>query len=369
MKSFSHLTGILTSVVLAGFLVGCASIGAPVPPSLELPKPPTDLRATRKGNKVYLSWSVPTRTTDRQNVRRPGPTRICRSQATVMSQCDTPVGNVGPTEESAEPARNGQTVKLRAEFVDTLPAVLQQQDPTGTVTYAVEPLNLEARSAGLSNQVQVPLTPALPPPENVSAQVAPGGVVLAWAWTPPALASSALHFTCRIYRRPVDTPIDSKLADVDCSSDRYEDHFIDWQKTYEYRINVVTSAGMDLGHPADVAVIEGDDSPGVKIFANDVYPPAVPTGVQAVFSGPGQPPFIDLIWAPNGDSDLAGYDVYRHEIAGAPVKINPELVKSPAYRDPNVAPGKAYYYSVSAVDLRGNESARSEEASESVPQN
>jgi hypothetical protein len=33
----------------------------------------------------------------------------------------------------------------------------------------------------------------------------------------------------------------------------------------------------------------------------------------------------------------------------------------------NVASGRTYFYSVSAVDIRGNESARSQEASEAVP--
>jgi fibronectin type 3 domain-containing protein len=47
--------------------------------------------------------------------------------------------------------------------------------------------------------------------------------------------------------------------------------------------------------------------------------------------------------------------------------LNEELIKAPAYRDENVAPQKKYSYSVSAVDVRGNESARSEEATESVP--
>jgi len=59
--------------------------------------------------------------------------------------------------------------------------------------------------------------------------------------------------------------------------------------------------------------------------------------------------------------------VYRHEEGAAPVKVNTELVKTPAYRDANVASGKSYWYSVSAVDVRGNESAKSEEASERVP--
>jgi hypothetical protein len=42
-------------------------------------------------------------------------------------------------------------------------------------------------------------------------------------------------------------------------------------------------------------------------------------------------------------------------------------VNIPAYRDAQVVSGKRYFYLVSAVDLRGNESGRSEEASENVP--
>jgi fibronectin type 3 domain-containing protein len=117
-------------------------------------------------------------------------------------------------------------------------------------------------------------------------------------------------------------------------------------------------------------VVEGDDSPAQRVFANDVYPPAVPSGLQAVFSGPGQPLFVDLLWAPGTDADLAGYNIYRREQGGGEaVKLNSQLVSTPAYRDASVESGKTYWYSVSAVDLRGNESARSPEASEQIPQN
>jgi fibronectin type 3 domain-containing protein len=114
--------------------------------------------------------------------------------------------------------------------------------------------------------------------------------------------------------------------------------------------------------------VPGDDSPDVKVFANDIFPPAVPSGLQAAASGPGQPPFVDLIWAPDSEADLAGYRVYRRVNNGQILKLNSELVKTPAYRDTNVVPGKTYSYSVSAVDIRGNESARSEEVSETAPQ-
>ena len=105
----------------------------------------------------------------------------------------------------------------------------------------------------------------------------------------------------------------------------------------------------------------------MRVIAHDIFPPSVPTGLQAVFSGEGQTPFIDLIWSPVTNADLAGYNLYRSATNEVPVKLNNELVKSPSYRDTSVASGQTYTYSVSAVDVQGNESQLSEKASESVP--
>lgn len=359
-----------------------------MPPSLALPKPPSDLRAVRKGSKVYLFWTVPSSTTDRQNVRRPGPTRVCRSLTALMSQCDTPVGNVPPVASAGKApsqAKPSQTLKPQSEFVDTLPADLQERNALGTATYAVEAMNLHARSAGLSNQAQVALAPTMPPPAHIRVQMISDGVVLTWDCETFPKEPAGLGYVYRIYRRSTDTGTEVKLSDQVCPGGRFEDRTIEWEKPYEYLITVVTSARLDRGVPpcpakrsddggvsisdcTQVAEIEGDDSSVEKVFTKDIYPPGVPTGLQAVFSGPGQTPFIDLLWAPDTDSDLAGYNVYRRAGGTQRAKINHVLVKTPAYRDADLAPGKTYWYSVSAVDLRGNESARSEEASEAVPE-
>ena len=376
MRSPHNLSGAGAVFALGVLLAGCASVQAPLPPSLELPKPPTDLRAVRKGDRVYLFWSIPNQTMDRQNIRRPGPTRICRSLE-AMTNCGTPIGNLAPATNAELPKSTPGNPYPQASFVDKLPVDLQQQNPTGMITYAVDALNLHARSASLSNQVRVPLAPTLPAPGSFRAVVAADGVILSWDCEQGGTRPNIRYFY-RIYRRSSDSGVDVRLADVNCPGGRYEDRTIEWQKTYEYRITVGTSVNLDRGIPCPsgpskeqegeaascVVELEGDDSAPQKVFTKDIYPPGAPTGMQAVFSGPGQPPFIDLLWAPDADADLAGYNVYRREEAGQPVKINVELVKTPAFRDTNVAGGKTYWYSVSAVDERGNESTRSEEASE-----
>jgi hypothetical protein len=177
-----------------------------------------------------------------------------------------------------------------------------------------------------------------------------------------------LRYRIRVYRRVEGGKTETRVGETDaqdCAKLELLDPTIRWEKNHFYRGTVVTVISAP-GRPE--AEVEGDDTPVVKVFARDIFPPAVPSGLQAVFSGVGQAPFVDLVWAPNADVDLVGYNVYRHEEgSGPPAKINSELLKSPGFRDANVISGKTYFYSVSALDLRGNESAKSDEASEVIP--
>lgn len=368
---------LLLAVAALMGLAGCASIGPPLPPSLELPKPPSDLHAARKGDKVRLAWTIPARTTDRQSVRYLGKTRICRSVESALKQCETPVGEAAPPADF-KGREKSSAKKLTATFVETLPSALEREHPTGFASYAVEVLNTAGRGAGLSNQVRVPLVPTLPPFSDFSADVTAQGVMITWQC--PSTSERLREVTkylFRIYRRSEAIAGETRIAEIDVAGcvgnplaeqDKTITSFLDqtfeWEKTYFYRAAVVSEVETS-GKPT--VEVEGDDTPEVKVFAHDVFPPGVPAGLQAVFSGPGHQPFIDLIWAPVPDADLAGYNIYRHEDGGAAVKVNSEPVKTPAFRDTQVASGKTYSYSVSAVDVRGNESGRSEEAAESVP--
>ena len=369
-------------------LVACGSPGVPLPPSLELARPVTDLRAVRKGEKVYLTWSVPTQTTEKRNIRRFGPTQICRSTSAEMRECGTPVAELSPqlspqlSTASAQPAREPQ-----ASFTDQLPLNMQSLNTqslnmrsmnmqsmnmqststSANIFYAVNVLNSYGKSAGLSNGVQVPGVPTLPPPADFRAQLTGDGVHLTWNPIAAFPKVPGLRYLYRIYRRDLDSGADTVAGELSVSNDAaptLTDHSFEWERTYDYRATVVT-----ITTPTNLAEqqVEGDDTEPARVFAHDVFPPAVPSGLQAVFSGPGQKPFIDLVWAPDTDADLAGYNVYRHEQGTEPTKINSEPSKSAAFRDSQVSSGHKYSYSVSAVDTRGNESAQSEEASETVP--
>ena len=382
---FASIAGLL----LLASLLGCGTPGVPLPPSLDLPQSVQDLRAARKGNTVTLVWTVPRRTTDQTNIRlrRLGPTRVCRSLTVAMTECtdqvrevDTPA-LVAAAEAAAEAKAKAnanysnkrpqptpaKATPIPASATDAIPQALEQQNPTGFVHYAVETLNIRGHSAGLSNQVQVPLAPTLPPPADLAAQVTADGVLLTFTsilHEPPA---PELRYLCRVYREEQGsaTPVlVGELPPGTSPQTQLLDQSLEWQKTYRYWVTVVTQVQRNDHTEGQV---EGDNSAPITVFANDLFPPAVPAGLQAVFSSVGQQPSVDLTWAPNTDPDLAGYNVYRREGKGPWTRINSALVPTPAYRDGNVAAGRTYFYAVTAVDVHGNESVRSPETEETIP--
>lgn len=317
MKAFSTKLIALQAICL--LLAGCAQTGVPLPPSLELPKPPSDLRVARKGNFVTLTWSEPTLTTDHESVRSLGPTRICRSAEAEIAACGDPVATV--SSPATAPKKTGQKSQGKQTtpqtFTDTLPASALSNSPSADFTYAVEVLNRSGRGAGPSNRVHIPSIRTLPAPTDLAAQPNEDGILLTWtsASGPPPIQGA--QFRYRVYRRDESTGKETIAgeAPVDASGPAHVLDAIEWEKTYLYRVTAVTI----VVRPSGEVQIEGDDSPTMRVVAHDVFPPAVPVGVQAVYSGEGQKPFIDLIWAPVTSADLAGYNLYRSEANGGEV--------------------------------------------------
>ncbi len=353
------------SLLLIASLAGCGTPGAPQPPSLQLARPVDDLTASRKGNRVELDWTLQRKNTDRTLVKHLPAIRVCRREGTgLMSTCDVVVEIPPPKAPPQPKKKQEESPAIRMQYVDSLPPRLGQENPADFVTYAVEEVNSHGRSAGLSNQVPIPVAPTISAPDKLSAQVSGDGVRISWTGPAPPAAPLGLNYRYRIMRKPVGAPAYIVLADVEpAATGSYLDKTFEWEQKYEYRITTLTQVASRGINTA----VEGDDSKPVEVFTRDIYPPAQPAGLQAVFSSVGQKPFIDLTWAPNLESDLAGYNVFRRVEGGQFEKLNKQLVSASSFRDENIEPGRSYIYAVSAVDLRGNESQRSAEASETAP--
>lgn len=340
-------------------LCGCGVPGAPLPPSLGIPKAVNDLQATRKGTGVTLSWTEPTQTTDGELVRSPGKMVLTRG---------THGGGFQTIKQVTLPPSVNEKERSPVSASDDIAALLASPAAPDFVFYRLTSVSSRGRTSLPSNEVSLPAVITLPPPQQVLLGLAPSGVTISFD-LPQAPASGRLNsqYIYRVMRRLHGTSSDQKPVLVGQAKQGsimpMVDTRIDWEKEYDYWVTPVTlwRVGARQGE------VEGDDSPAATIMAHDAFPPAAPNGLQAVFSGVIQHPGIDLTWTPNTEDDLAGYNVYRHVTGSAPERVNKDLLKTPAFHDGNVVLGETYFYLVTAVDLRGNESARSAEASETIP--
>jgi hypothetical protein len=339
------------------FLCACGTPGAPQPPSLNLARPVSDLKAVRNGGEINFTWTIPAETTDGAAFRHRGSTKVCQAvNKPQVDQCSAILTLPTPKQKTA---------------TATTALPLGSNDPNDFVTYAVEVDNDRGKNAGLSNQVQVPTAFVTRLNAAPSSQVTADAVLVTANITPE---NESVQQALELRRKEKGTPQESPVArrDLpagDAGNVELRDETFVWEKTYEYRVVVVASATVPNG---STVTFNAASSAPFEVFTHDVFPPAVPSGLEAVYSGQiaGQPSSIDLTWSPDSDRDLAGYFIYRRrqdEPASAAVKLNAQPVAAPAYRDASIQPGTTYVYSVSAVDERGNESQRSEEASEEVP--
>jgi hypothetical protein len=372
MKPMSGMGwGVLSAALVAALMTaGCGTPGTPLPPSLNLPDPVTDLTAVRTGNQVALTWIMPKKNTDKLLLKGNYGVRVCRKEAT--ENCA-----VAPRSLTLAPGAEGA-------FTDTLPPA-EAAGPPRALSYFVEINNAHGRSAGASNVAQVLAGEAPSAVTGLSAQVRKGGVMLRWTTDPQQPSTTVIRLHRRLLTPKADAkpkeqsgplapppePLEQTLL-VDSggqtgqASDRALDGEIRFGQVYEYRAQRVARVTVN----GKIVELGGPISDPVRVEAIDIFPPAVPTGLAAVaLAGDATAgPSIDLNWQPVTDADLAGYAVYRRESGVAWQRISPaEPVVGPALHDSNVQPGHTYNYAVSAIDQGGHESARSDETEETVP--
>lgn len=354
----------------AGFLLaGCGTPGAPQAPSLNLPGRVTGLVATRTGDEVLLTWTMPKKNTDKLLLKGNIPVRVCRKEG------------LGSQEKPGACDTTTATLFLAPGAEGTFTETLRPPLATGAarpLAYFVELTNRNGRSAGLSNAAVVVAGKAPAALDGVAAQVRKSGIVL--HWTPfsgddsirlhrklltaaPATKSKTQAGPFAAQPEPAEQNL---LVEEGAAAGRVLDKDIRFGQTYEYRAQRVARLTVD-GQKLE---LDGPLSAPVRVEALDVFPPAVPAGLAAVANeaSSGSEPSIDLSWQPGTNADLAGYAVYRRENGSAWQRISPaQPLVPPAFRDGQVQSGHTYSYAVSAIDQGGHESARSVEAEETVP--
>ncbi len=354
-------------------LCGCGNPGSPLPPSLMLPEPVTDLGASRTGDSVSLHWTMTRRTTDRIKLVGDQRAEICR---VLQQQPCTPVGVL--LLSPGQPAG----------FTDLLPPGLTR-GPLRLLRYEVHLQNHRKRSAGASNPAFSAAGAAPPTVTAVTARAVAAGIAVSWR-APVVSGNEAPEPKARLLARlqrdelsgaaipkqnttagvpqPMHQTLEAPEPAAASSRAWGPGHTLDAQaafnRSYRYTVQLVEQLTLN-GHAVEIDGLPGHSE---ALNAVDLFPPAVPADLAAVPNADGGT--IDLSWTVGAEPDLAGYIVYRRAAATGSAwrrVSGAEPVTIPAWSDHTVRRGEQYVYSVTAVDTSGNESDRSREVSAALP--
>jgi hypothetical protein len=377
ISNFHFLFSIFASAVL---LTGCGAPGEPVERKAPTPTAVTDLAATQQGDNVILTFTLPKDSVENRPLKHPPAIEIFRDLQPVIASST-------PSSGSAVPAPPTLVVTIPSSMVDQFDTrgqiryedALKPEDftqhPDTQAVYIVRTRTSPKKVSANSNAAILRVAPAPDPIADLKAEITHQGVIL--TWTPPqktAVGPAPPIASYRIFRhelqptaastpgpQPPRSPSSSALIG-ECAAPPFRDIQIQFGKTYRYSVRSVAQYP-DLQ-------IESLDSPVIEVTPLDTFPPAAPQGLVVVLV-PAQgaaPAYLDLSWSISAENDIAGYNIYRSEQEGAPgQKHNPELLRTPAFRDMNIVPGHRYFYTVTAVDRVGNESPASAAASGEVP--
>jgi hypothetical protein len=356
------------SVFVILLAAGCGAPGEPTPPSPPVPAAVTDLTAHQAGDGVELVFTLPSKSISGDKLSTTPAVEILRG--TVRSD-----GKPDPKSFRAVytiPAAliGNYLAAGYIHFADPIAPEETKAHPGGAITYLVRTRVSRKRASADSNVIT---TGVFPVPESISSlqvQVTESAAKLSWPAPMRTSAGEVLPAISgyRIYRGEIDpkTPAPpskdltliqwiSPLALLGPSStNSYDDTQFEFGKTYVYIVrSVITQEGIE---------IESNNSEPATVTVLDTFPPAAPQGLVATLL-PGTTPsslVVDLSWSINLETDLAGYRAYRSEQEGARGQlITPDLLPVPAVRDTSVELGHRYWYTVTAVDRAGNESAPS----------
>jgi hypothetical protein len=372
----------LLAIAIAAAITGCGAPGDPVAPSPPVPIAIADLSAHQVGDGVALNFSLPSKTVRGEHLPQAPAIEILRGELKPDGSPNLKSFRVIET-IPGELAAKYQSDD-RTQVVTPIPPTENRASAGFDAVFAVRTRASRKRTSVDSNVVKLHIYPVPAPIGQLQSQLAESAIDLSWQAVTQTAAGDPIAVTeYHVYRGELDPKsydpqitgpdvlhqkFAAPIAQLDRTNDpRYTDKQFDFGKTYVYIVRSVTTAGKDA------TTLESSDSDPLILKPADTFPPSVPQGVvaAAVENPESTPPSqeIDLSWSINSEQDLAGYRVYRSEREGekGPL-VTQDLLLSPAYRDTSVAFGHRYWFSVTAVDLSGNESTPAPQVAADVAQ-
>jgi hypothetical protein len=302
------------ALLLFLLLSACGKEAPPLPPFIRIPESVKDLTVVQSGNNLILTWTNPAKNIDGSAATNLAHVQVRSDSATVATLPVT----------AAAGQRQSHTIPLDSTL-----------DGRRIFTVIVE--TTQGKTSQVSNTASI--TPVEVPGRvrQLHAIVDQRHIMMEWEKPQehPELADAY-----------VIVRTDAAAEAQTVSDTRYEDNQYQPGKVLTYQVTAVRRVAGNM--------ILGVGPESISVTVEDKIPPRVPAGLDIVQSDTG----AYLTWAPNSETDLAGYHVFRSGSANGEFRpLSDRLVTTNAFFDPSYRSGQ--YYRVSAVDEFGNESAMS----------
>jgi hypothetical protein len=375
--------------------VACGKKGPPLAPLRPVPGPVTELKARRAGTEVRFTFTVPLANADKTT-----PVSIDRLEVyavTVAPGVDVPpnrdllapkyliatipVRPVAPEGEAVEPkpddpgkkddprpapgeaatfveelneakmkpqiialpvtSRASRTEKTTTTAIATAwsaaMAAAAKEVPVARRVYVIRGRSSRGQPGQPAARVTLPLTPLPTAPTGVTVTFTETSVGV--RWLPPPVEGVLDAFApppvYNLYAGTGTTPLNP--APLKVTSFERPGVSFGSEECFVVRSAVVTGN----------LTIESPASPPACVTPVDTFAPAAPKELVAV----AREGAVNLLWAANTESDLAGYIVLRGEAPGDKLQaITTTPITDTTYSDTTVTPGVRYVYAIVAVD-------------------
>ncbi|MFC2169881.1 hypothetical protein ACFLRM_04885 [Acidobacteriota bacterium] len=360
-----RLRFLLCFMFLALLFLSCGKKGPILPPFVNTPQKVDVFKAFQRGDKIVLQWSLPA-------------TYIDGNPLPEVSEVE--IWNLSIPRESLETETFVSEVEFekQASLITTISKVAFPEFQTQKDKIPIElnyyfPLAGEALTSKIfSFGIKIKdrknkkskfseihsVTPEVVPlpPQDLRATLFKDRVALVWNSPEVNIDKSSPSNTkgYNIYRKEGDG-IAQRLSSELNEENEYQDESFLFGKTYGYFVRASATDSSPY--------LESENSEIVDIVTEDIFAPVSPSGLLTIAGEM----VIALSWNSNQEEDLAGYKVWRRlEGEEEFVLLTPELTRENTYNDTEVDKNIKYYYAITALDMSGNESQKSEIVSEII---
>jgi hypothetical protein len=354
MARRSFLTLFVSGLIV---MASCGKKGPIEPPLVRVPQAVENLALSQRGATFLLTWTNPSAYVDGNPLGEVTEVEIW------MIKEDRAAGSAAKTwtaeefESKAEllarvskeqfPSLRRADAKTEAEL--TYGYALAGEDMGRKVlAFSLRVRDLKKRASGFAKPASLEALAPHAPPRSVRAEVFEDHIQVSWESPEQAQKEANPPQTAgyNVYKSDEGNPA-SRLNSAPLKESEFQDKDFSLGRTYRYFVRAVLES---------TPPVESDDSEAAEVTAKDLFPPAPPSGLTAI-GGPG---FIALSWEANGESDLAGYRVWRRAVGEGDFSLVADLLETDSsFSDSKVEKSRRYEYAITALDSAGNESRKS----------